>query len=669
MKRMNQFVYALMIGCVLMTGCGSNTNTTETKEEVISDSQANASTEPTQSESASEEENDSVTGRIESIDETSITLAVMNMPGGAAPDGNGGGDKPSGEAPDGNGGGDKPSGEAPSGDGNGAPQAPDNNAESVTITLTDNTLFYDESGSAITIDSLTEGTTVTVATDADGNAISVTITTLSAMGGGMGGGQSAPSSYEAVNTYSEDNSISNESISSTGTDENAILVTNQANVSLDNVTIDRTSSDSTGGDSSSFYGVGAAVLATDGTVNISNSTITTNASGGAGIFAYGDGVANVSDTTINTTQDTSGGIHVAGGGTLHATNLTVETNGGSAATIRSDRGGGTMTVNGGSYTSNGSGSPAVYCTADIDIQNATLTATGSEAVCIEGLNSLKLTDCDLTGDMPENEQNDCTWTVILYQSMSGDSEVGNSTFSMTGGSLTSKNGGLFYTTNTESTFYLSDVDITYSDSNDFFLKCTGNSNARGWGQSGANGADCIFTADNQDMTGDVIWDSISDLDFDMVNGSTLIGAFVQDESNTGNGGNGYANLTIDKTSAWIVTGDSTLSSLTNHGLIEDADGKTVTIKDTNGNVLVDGTSNYTITVDSYTPKKARYIHFTDISCLFILISSVFQGLSTTYEQAHVVSQIIYFRIFLLEIINNRLCADFLTAYLLYDFFR
>lgn len=543
MKRMNQFVYALLIGCVLLTGCGSNTNTTETKEEVISDSQANASTEATQSESASEEENDSVTGRIESIDETSITLAVMNMPGGAAPDGNGGGDKPSVEAPDGNGGGDKPSGEAPSGDGNGAPQAPDNNAESVTITLTDNTLFYDESGSAITIDSLTEGTTVTVATDADGNAISVTITTLSAMGGGMGGGQSAPSSYEAVNTYSENTSISNESISSTGTDENAILVTNQANVSLDNVTIDRTSSDSTGGDSSSFYGVGAAVLATDGTVNISNSTITTNASGGAGIFAYGDGVANVSDTTINTTQDTSGGIHVAGGGTLHATNLTVETNGGSAAAIRSDRGGGTMTVNGGSYTSNGSGSPAVYCTADIDIQNATLTATGSEAVCIEGLNSLKLTDCDLTGDMPENEQNDCTWTVILYQSMSGDSEVGNSTFSMTGGSLTSKNGGLFYTTNTESTFYLSDVDITYSDSNDFFLKCTGNSNARGWGQSGANGADCIFTADNQDMTGDVIWDSISDLDFDMVNGSTLIGAFVQDESNAGNGGNGYANLT------------------------------------------------------------------------------------------------------------------------------
>ena len=101
-----------------------------------------------------------------------------------------------------------------------------------------------------------------------------------------------------------------------------------------------------------------------------------------------------------------------------------------------------MTVNGGSYTSNGTGSPAVYSTADITVSDATLTANGSEAVCIEGLNSLKLTNCYLTGNMQDLSQNDCTWNVILYQSMSGDSEVGNSTFSMTGGSLTAKNGGI-----------------------------------------------------------------------------------------------------------------------------------------------------------------------------------------------------------------------------------
>ena len=95
----------------------------------------------------------------------------------------------------------------------------------------------------------------------------------------------------------------------------------------------------------------------------------------------------------------------------------METNGESAAAIRSDRGGGTMVVDGGTYTSNGEGSPAVYCTADIAVKDATLTANGSEAVCIEGLNSLHLFDCDLTGNMSDLSQNDSTWTVT------GDSTV------------------------------------------------------------------------------------------------------------------------------------------------------------------------------------------------------------------------------------------------------
>ncbi len=417
--------------------------------------------------------------------------------------------------------------------------------------------------------------------------------------GGPGGQSQAPTEYDAQNTYTEDAAVTGESISSTGTDENAVLVQSGATVSLSDTKIDRTSDASTGGDSSSFYGVGAAVLTTDGTVKVTNSSITTDAAGAAGVFAYGDGVAEVLDTTITTGQDTSGGIHVAGGGTLKATNLTVETSGESSAAIRSDRGGGTMTVNGGSYTSNGTGSPAVYSTADITVSDATLTANGSEAVCIEGLNSLKLTNCDLTGNMQDLSQNDCTWNVILYQSMSGDSEVGNSTFSMTGGSLTAKNGGMFYTTNTESTFYLSGVDMIYAKDNPFFLKCIGNANRRGWGETGKNGADCSFTAQQQEMQGNVIWDSISQLDFTMKS-STWTGAFVQDESNAGDGGDGYANLVIDKDSTWIVTGDSVLTSLTNNGTITDADGKSVTILDTNGKILANGESGYTITVDSLT---------------------------------------------------------------------
>lgn len=363
--------------------------------------------------------------------------------------------------------------------------------------------------------------------------------------------------------------------------------------------ITRNSSDSTGGDNSSFYGVGAALLATEGNAYVKGGTVTTDAAGGAGLFAYGDGTVYAADTTIKTTQDTSGGIHAAGGGKLYAWDLDVETDGESAAAIRSDRGGGTMVVDGGTYTSNGEGSPAVYCTADIAVKDATLTANGSEAVCIEGLNSLHLFDCDLTGNMSDLSQNDSTWTVILYQSMSGDSEVGNSAFQMDGGTLTSQNGGVFYTTNTESDITLNAVDITYNNDNEYFLRCTGNNNERGWGENGANGADCDFTAISQDMEGDVIWDTISQLDFYMTDGSNLTGAIVDDESFAGNGGDGYCNVYVSDDSTWTVTGDSTVSMLSNAGTIVDDSGKTVTIKGTDGTVYAEGDSDYTITVDKY----------------------------------------------------------------------
>lgn len=608
MKRMNKFVCMLFIGSMLITGCGS-TSATDTQIQATQEKES-------VSEQAEESVSSSLVGMVESLDEYSITIAIMentpqndnmekpdDIPNGDGdanrpddmPNGDGGANRPD-DMPNGDGGANRPD-DMPNGDG--SMQIPENH-KTQTITLTDDTQITDENGNIIALTDLTTGAMVNIITDEDGNAISVSMTSMEMSMGKPDGNMDAPSSYDSVNTYTTDTDICDETYLSNGTDENAILVSEGAAVSLDSITINRTSKDSTGGDNASFYGTGAALLVTDGTLSMTDSNIETDADGAAGVFAYGNGIANVSDTTIQTYANTSGGIHVAGGGTLYASNLTVETDGESSAAIRSDRGGGTMTVNSGSYTANGLGSPAIYCTADITVSDADLTATGSEAVCIEGLNSLVLTDCNLSGSMKKQEQNDCTWNVILYQSMSGDSEIGNSTFSMTGGTLTANNGGMFYTTNTESTFYLSQVDITYADKNDFFLKCTGNSNQRGWGKSGDNGADCSFTADSQSMSGDVIWDSISTLSFEMQNNSILTGAFIQDESHSGNGGNGYANLTIDASSSWIVTGDSTLSSLICKGSITDTDGNSVTIKNTDGDTLFEGTSSYIITVSSFT---------------------------------------------------------------------
>lgn len=557
--------------------------------------------------------------------DTEITKESQGGPGQGGP-GQGGG-ATSGEAP---------SGEAPSGDdSNGQPpeKPGDNNSSSDSSKSDDSSSSSDSSDSSdsnkssneqppekpsgddnnadnsksgdnsledISLSDISEGDIVSLTYDDDGNVEKITV--LMSANGGMGGGgqqSQAPDSYEAVTEYTEDTTKKNKTVSSEGTDENAIHAYNGAEVSLSKYNITRTSEDSQGGDNSSFYGVGAAVLESDGTLYLNDSTIETDSKGAAGIFAYNDGTVYTADTEITTTEDTSGGIHVAGGGKLYAWDMDVETSGESSAAIRSDRGGGEMVVNGGTYTSNGTGSPAIYSTADIAVNKADLTANGSEAVCIEGLNSVHLFNSNLTGNMSDNEQNDCTWNVILYQSMSGDSEVGNSTFEMDGGTLTAKNGGMFYTTNTESTITLSDVDITYADENDFFLKCTGNSNQRGWGTSGENGADCLFTAVKQDMEGDVVWDSISQLDFYMTDGSTLKGAVVDDESNAGNGGDGYCNMYIEKGSTWTVTGDSTLTSLQNAGTIVDESGKTVTIKGTDGTVYVEGDSEYTVTVGSY----------------------------------------------------------------------
>ena len=585
--------------------------------------------------SAAETEGNTLLGQVTAVNEDSFTIALgtrkeMQAPGGEGgeqqtpPDGEGGGQQTPPEKPDS----DKeqasdgegaeqqtpPDGEnggqqtPPDGEGGGQPSLLDLTGEEQTISVASDTVITresmqapDDSSETVTLSDLQEGDIVAVELNDDGTAASVTIQSMN-MGGGMGGPGSQSQgvdSYTAVNTYSEDTSLDGDSIASSGTDENAVLVDSGANVSIKNAAITRDSEESTGGDDSSFYGVGAAVLATDGTTSVSDTTITTDAKGGAGLFAYGDGTIYAADSTITTQQDTSGGIHAAGGGTLYAWDLDVTTNGQSSAAIRSDRGGGTMVVDGGTYTSNGVGSPAVYCTANIAVNNATLTANGSEAVCIEGLNSLHLFNCALSGNMDDDDQNDCTWGVIVYQSMSGDSEVGNSTFQMTGGTLKTGNGGLLYTTNTECTLTLDSVDITYAPDSEFFLRCTGNDNQRGWGQTGSNGSDCLFTAINQEMQGDVIWDSISDLDFYITDNSVLTGAFVDDETYAGNGGNGYCNVYLEEGCTWTVTGDSTVTSLESEGDIVDTDGKTVSIVGTDGTVYVEGDSAYTITTGSY----------------------------------------------------------------------
>ena len=385
------------------------------------------------------------------------------------------------------------------------------------------------------------------------------------MPGGGPGGSSADIDYSGAVEITSADSQSGQTYASTSSDESALLISTSDDVSITDPTVTK-SGDSDGGDNCNFYGLNAAVLVKDGTTTtITGGTVTSDADGANGVFCYGgnggqngasgDGTTLIiRDTSIVTTGDGSGGIMTTGGGVTYAYDLTVETSGRSSAAIRTDRGGGTVVVDGGSYTSNGLGSPAIYSTADITVSNATLTSNLSEGVCIEGLNSITLDNCDLTANNTQCNGN-ATFldTIMIYQSMSGDAASGTSSFTMTGGSLKSLNGHVFHVTNTSAVITLEGVEVVNEGADNILLSVC----ADGW-SGGSNIA--TLKAIAQKLVGAIKVGSDSSLTLELTDGSTfegsIDGAITNAKGETVSTEVGTVSVTLDATSTWTLTGDS-----------------------------------------------------------------------------------------------------------------
>ncbi|MBR1602440.1 MAG: hypothetical protein IJ667_03265 [Synergistaceae bacterium] len=344
------------------------------------------------------------------------------------------------------------------------------------------------------------------------------------------------------------------------------------------------SGSSSGSEYYDWYGGNAAVFASNqSNLTISNATITTNATYSAGVFSYGgyatqsgstdNTTINILNSTINTSKQNSGGIMVTGGGILNATNLTVTTQAGSSAAIRSDsRGGGTITVNGGTYTANGQGSPAIYSTADITATNAILKSGVAQAVVIEGKNTVTLNNCTVNANNTTHNGQDTTYSgVFLYQSMSGDSSTGTSTFTMSKGSLTNANGDVFLITNTNAIINLTGVAITNNDTanNGYFLRAA----AQNWGTSGSNGGNVTLNASGQTIKGDIYVDRSSSLTLNLKDGSTFTGAITNQAAKS-------AVVTVEAGSTWTVTDDTYVTSLTNNGTVNASNGASLYVAGT-----------------------------------------------------------------------------------------
>ena len=566
-----------------------------------------------------------LTGRVTAIDGTSVTLALGELtensaPSGGAPSGDSDSQQPP-EMPSGDSESSQPSGtplekpddgssdesgqqppEKPEeggsqSDGSTPPEMPDSmtggsfteSGETLTADIAKASITKD--GGSVSASDVAADDILTVTFDSKGVVSTVEIVTLtSGMGGapsGTFGGSSEVTQGDSANTISADGTYTDTTYTSTGDDENALRI-DGADVTLDGITVDKSSGATSNTENGDFYGVNAALLATNGAnVTITNAKVTSSAQNGNGVFSYSSGTTvNISNSTITTTADNSGGIQTTGGGTTNASDLIVTTSGNSSAAIRSDRGGGTVNVDGGSYVSNGYNSPAVYSTADITVKNATLTANNSEALVIEGKNSIVLENCDVTGNMSDtkgssSEEN--VHNVMIYQSMSGDADVGTSTFSMTGGTLTARNGDMIYVTNTHCVPTLSGVTIQNEDADGVLLRVVGNSTSHGWGTAGSNGAQVEFTADGQTLTGDIVVDTISTLTMTLKNGSTFTGTIsIIDNAQNGTAVSDNAVVTIESGCTWTLTGDCVITSLTNNGTIN-FNGYTITLAD--GTVL------------------------------------------------------------------------------------
>ena len=425
--------------------------------------------------------------------------------------------------------------------------------ETITFTISDSTAItveFMQGSQKGALADIKEGSILELTMGANNTATSVIIKNLNA-GGGFGGSDKVTNGTAATTIKSEQ-TVTNKTYSSTNDNENSLRI-DGTTVTLDNVTINKLEGKSSNTEDGDFYGQNAGLLVLNGaTATIKNSKINTAVANGNGVFSYGKGTTvNISDCIIRTTQNNSGGIQTTGGGTMNAQNLDVITIGNSAAAIRSDRGGGNVTVTGGTYVTNGTGSPVIYSTANIKASGATLTANNSEAVVVEGKNSVELQNCTLTGNMTSSSGGSSTdniHNIMIYQSMSGDAEVGHSSFTMTDGKIIAKKGDMIYVTNTTCTIGLENVALT--PANDIVLRVSGNDSSRGWGTKGSNGGKCTFTATNQKLTGKIIVDDISILDMTMKSGSVLNGSINSDKSK------GTIKVTLDGSSKWILTGDS-----------------------------------------------------------------------------------------------------------------
>nr|MCR5546443.1 hypothetical protein [Lachnospiraceae bacterium] len=426
-----------------------------------------------------------------------------------------------------------------------------------------------------------------------------------------GGGGANTTTFDYSGTYSGALTADGEEVTSDGettstetVDQNAALAQNGGTLTITNGTLTKSGSDEDG-DSCNFYGVNSILLSVgeDSMAYVSDTSLSADSTGSNAIFATDSGTVYANNVTINTTEANSRGLDATYGGTIIANLMDIATVGDHCATVATDRGGGSISVTNSTLSTEGSGSPLLYSTGDIQVSNVTGTATGSQIAGMEGLNTILIYNSELESTITSATASDPVANgVIIYQSTSGDAETttgDRATFNAVDSTLTSsiESGAMFYVTNTAANIVLSGTTLDFDSENVNLLQVEGN-DSNSWGTSGSNGGTVTFTAYGETLSGDISVDTISSLDFYLLDASTYTGAFTITENSVNTSAtDAPITVNVSSDSTWVVTEDTTISALNaeDGATIVDADGKTVTIV-ANGETVVEGDSDITVTV-------------------------------------------------------------------------
>ena len=342
-------------------------------------------------------------------------------------------------------------------------------------------------------------------------------------------------------------------------------------LTMNGCTITKTG-DGSQGDNSSFYGNNSSIYcgaasssnyqsttaASGAKIVIKNVTVNSSSKGANAVIATNGASVEIDGITIVNNYAVSRGLHATYGGIITASNVDITTNEATSSTIATDRGGGTVTVNGGTATANGSKSAVIYSTGTMSATGLVGTSAKGEIAVIEGDNSIAMTNCTMTSGSSERG-------LLMMQSGSGDASGVNPVMTITGTSLTMTDSSaplLEVATCVTATCTLDNCTVTVPSGILMYVMADSQ-----WSTSGAVGN---LILDNGTYSGIVKYDT------------------------------GYtANVTVNEGAVWNLTANTSIGTLVNNGTIN-RNGYTLTTTSTSGS----GTINETTGISTLNPEPS-----------------------------------------------------------------